>query len=246
VEATCSGTCTNWKLGAALSSTAQTGTTWQIGGRTLSTTVTNFTTTINYNTPTDETFDISVKTNGSSAPENLQQAIVFTATAGGPSAATATATLNSELINSPGISIFFVSDPAGVPLTGGAFNAAVNFGTVQAYGGTLATGVTETQLTSSSYTLATDVDIDVEKSGITSSNYTMQASLATATPAGIQYAVNGVTLTTTAKTVTSTGTYASDEPYTLGLIVSTAGSSAGGPVVGSPLSDTLDFTATAN
>jgi hypothetical protein len=207
---------------------------------------TAFTGNLSYGTPNAETFDIKVKTNGSGSPATLQQAIVFTATANGVTGATATATLNAQLINSPGVSIFFVSDPNGVPLTGGAFAAGLNFGTVQAYGGTLAPGVTETQVTSTNYTLATYVDIDVEKSSVTSNNYTMQASLASAAPTGLKYAVNGVTLTTSAQTVTNTGTYATDEPYALDLIVSTAGSAAGGPAVGSALSDTLDFTATAN
>ncbi|MBV8151519.1 MAG: hypothetical protein JO101_06455 [Candidatus Eremiobacteraeota bacterium] len=137
-----------------------------------------------------------------------------------------------------------MADASGVAMTGGAFDAAVNLGTVEAYG-SLPAGVSRGAVTAT-YTVSTPVDIDVELGGFASSNYTLQANLAAAAPTGLSYKVNATTLTTSAQTVTTTGSYNTNQAYTLGVIISTAAPGAGGPSVGTALTSTIDFTATAN
>lgn len=245
VEATCSGTCTNWNLTAQLNSSAQTGTTWKLGSTNLTTASQTVASGLTYGVGNSEALALTVDllTAQSGA---LQQGITFTASANGGSGATATATLNAEAINQPGISIFLAADASGAPVTGGAFNASLNFGTVAAIG-SLPTGVTRPTVTASSFTVATIVDIDVEKSGgFSSSNYTMRAALAAAAPTGLTYQADGVTLTTSPQTITSAGTYNTNQAYALDIVVKTAAPASGGPTVGALLSDTIDFTATAN
>lgn len=243
----CSGTCTNWNLTAALGSAAPTSVTFKYNTKTLTTSSTSIATSLAYSSDHSYPFEIDVKTNGGGAATTgvIQREIDLTATANGVTGVTATAKIEVELIYQPGISIFFTQDPSGVAMTGGAFNAALDFGTVSAYG-TLPAGESRPSVTSSSYTVRTPLDIDVEKSGVTSSNYTLQAALASTAPTGVSYAVNGVTLTGSLQNVTTSGTYDSAESYNLDVILSTLDSGSGGPAVGSPLSDTIDFTATAN
>ena len=242
-EATCTGTCTNWNLSARLNSAAQTGTAWFVGTSNLTTADQTIGSNLAYGAIQNGPVQLTVNT--SNAPTGaLQQAITITASANG-SSATASATLNVEEINQPGIAIFLAADASGAPVSGGAFNAALNFGTVSA-AGSLPTGVTRPTVTASSFTVATIVDIDVEKGGFTSSNYTMRAALAAAAPSGLTYLANGVTLATSAQTITSTGTYNTNEAYTLSIVIKTAAPASGGPTVGALLSDTIDFTATAN
>jgi hypothetical protein len=242
-EATCSGTCTNWNLSARLNSAAQTGTTWFVGTSNLTTTDQIIGSNLTYGAVQNGPVQLTVNT--STAPTGaLQQTVTITATANG-SSATASATLNIEEINEPGISILLAADASGAPVSGGAFDASLNFGTVAA-AGSLPAGVTRPSVSGSSFTVQTFVDIDVEKGGVTSSNYTMRAALAAATPTGLTFEVDGVTLTTSAKTITSTGAYSTNQPYTLDIVIATAAPGSGGPTVGSLLSDTIDFTATAN
>jgi hypothetical protein len=74
----------------------------------------------------------------------------------------------------------------------------------------------------------------------------MRGALAAIAPTGLTYKANGIILTTSAQTITSTGSYDTNQAYTLAIVVSTAAPGSGGPAVGSSLSDTIDFTATAN
>jgi hypothetical protein len=243
VEAICSGTCTNWNLTAQLSSAAQTGTTWRLGSTNLTSAAQTIASSLPYGTLHAEALRLTV--NSSSAPSGaLQQTIMFAASGNG-SGTLATATLNAQEINQPGIAILLAADASGAPITGGAFNAALDFGTIAA-AGSLPTGVTRTSVSGSSFTVATFVDLDVEKGGVSSSSYTMRAALAGATPIGLTYKANGITLTTSAQTITNSGAYNTNQPYTLDIVVSTAAPGSGGPNVGTLLSDTIDFTATAN
>ena len=57
---------------------------------------------------------------------------------------------------------------------------------------------------------------------------------------------SSATLATSAQTITSTGTYNANQAYTLDIVIKTASPASGGPTVGALLSDTIDFTATAN
>lgn len=243
----CTGTCTTWNLTAALNSTAPSGVTIKYNAIGLTATAQSIGTNLSYSTDNSYTLEIDIKTNGATPAVSgvIQREIDLTATANGVTGVTATAKIEVELVYEPGISIFFARDSSGIPLSGGAFAAALDFGTVSAYGA-LPSGESRPSVTSTAYTVRTPIDIDVEKSGVTSSNYTLQADLGSAAPTGINYAVNGVTLTTSLQTVTSTGTYDTNQSYNLDVIVSTSASGSGGPTVGSPLSDTLNFTATAN
>lgn len=243
----CSGTCTNWNLSAALNSAPPTGVTIKYNAKTLGTTAASIATALSYSADHSYALEVDVKTNGAGGASAgvIQREIDVTGTANGVTGVTATAKIELQLIFQPGISVFFVRDASGVPVAGGGFNAAVDFGTVSAYG-SLPAGASRPAVSSSSYSIRTPIDIDVENSGVTSSNYTMQAALAAPAPAGISYAVNGTTLTSSLQTVTSTGAYDANQAYNLDVIVSTSDSGSGGPAVGSPLSDTLDFTATAN
>jgi hypothetical protein len=159
---------------------------------------------------------------------------------------TATGVINGTLINKNGISLVFDTDGAGVTLgSTGTSAASANFGTISAFGA-LAAGVTRPSVTAGSYTVQTIFDINVIEGGLNSTGYTLTANLAAAAPTGFSYKVDAVTLTTAAQTITATGTYNADVAHNLGLVVSTAAPGSGGPAVGSPISATINFTATAN
>jgi hypothetical protein len=86
----------------------------------------------------------------------------------------------------------------------------------------------------------------VTQGGLASANYTLTANLAAAAPTGFSYKIDAVTLTTAAQTIQANGTYNADVAHNLGLVVLTAAPGAGGPAVGSPITATINFTATAN
>ena len=159
---------------------------------------------------------------------------------------TATGTINATLINRNGIALVFDPDPSGVSLGGaGSSAASLNFGTIAAYG-TLSSGVTRTNVGTNSSTVQTYFDVQVTQGGLNSNSYTLSARLAAAAPTGLGYGVDGVTLTTAAQNIQTNGTYNIDVQHSLSLVVSTAAPGAGGPTVGSPLTTTLNFTATSN
>jgi hypothetical protein len=62
----------------------------------------------------------------------------------------------------------------------------------------------------------------------------------------MNYKVDAITLTTAAQTIQVNGAYSTAIPHNLDLIVSTAAPGAGGPPVGTPITTTINFTATAN
>jgi hypothetical protein len=159
---------------------------------------------------------------------------------------TATGTINATFVNKSGISLVFDSDPAGLALgNNGSSAASLNFGVISAFG-PLAAGVTRPAVGANSYTVSTLFDVQVIQAGSSSPNYTLTAQLAAAAPTGFTYAVNAVTLTTAAQTIQANGTYGADVQHSLNLTVSTAAPGAGGPAVGTPLSATINFTATSN
>lgn len=159
---------------------------------------------------------------------------------------TATGTINATLINKSGITLIFDSDPAGVTLGNtGSSAASVNFGTISAFG-PLSGGVTRPTVLAGSYTVKTLFDVQVIQGGLTSPSYTLSAQLAAAAPTGFTYAVDTVTLTTANKNIQVNGTYNTDVQHSMNLTVSTAAPGAGGPAVGTPLTTTINFTATSN
>jgi len=161
-------------------------------------------------------------------------------------AQTATGTINAVLINKSAIALVFDSDPGGVTLGGATTSAAsVNLGTVSAFG-PLSPGVTRPTVTAGNYTVQTLFDVQVIQGGLTSSSYTLSAQLAAAAPTGFTYAIDAVTLTTAMQTIQSNGAYNADVQHALNLTVSTDAPGAGGPAVGTPLTTTINFTATSN
>jgi hypothetical protein len=171
---------------------------------------------------------------------------IFAASAAVGQNPTATGTINATLINSSGLAIAFDSATSGVPLgASGSSAATLNFGTITAYGSVPA-GVTRTGPSGGSFTVSTPFNVNVTIGGITSQSYTLTAQLAAAAPTGLTYKIDSVTLTTGSQTVQANGTYGTDVGHTLYLQVSTASPGSGGPTVGSALSSTINFTATAN
>ena len=159
---------------------------------------------------------------------------------------TATGTINATLVHKGGIALVFNTDPAGIVLGNpGTGAASVNFGTVSAFG-PLSSGVTRPSVTPASYTVQTFFDVNVLVGGGNSPNYTLAASLAAPAPTGFTYGVDTLTLTTTSQTIQTNAAYGTDVPHSLNLTISTAAPGAGGPAVGTPLSTTINFTATAN
>ena len=159
---------------------------------------------------------------------------------------TAQGTINATLINSSGLAIAFDSATGGVPLgASGSSAATLNFGTIAAYGAVPA-GVTRTGPSGGSFTVSTPFSVKVTAGGLSSQSYTLTAQLASAAPTGLTYKVDSVTLSTGSQTVQANGAYGSDVGHTLYLQALTAPASGGGPAVGSALTDTINFTATAN
>jgi hypothetical protein len=158
----------------------------------------------------------------------------------------ATGVINGTLLHRSGIALVFDTASGGVGLGGANTNAAtLGFGTVSAYG-PLSPNVTRSNVTSSSYTISTPFAIQVIEAGLTTTSYTLTSNLAAAAPTGLTFMVDTVTLTTAAQTVQTGASYNTDIAHTLYMIVSTAAPGAGGPAVGTQLSTTINFTATAH
>lgn len=161
-------------------------------------------------------------------------------------AQTTTGVINGTLVNKNGIALVFDTDPGGVALgASGTSAASVNFGTISAFG-PLSPGVTRPSVTAGTFTVQTLFDVNVTQGGLTSANYTLTANLAAAAPTGFSYQVDAVTLTTVAQTIQTNGAYGTDVAHNLNLVVSTAAPGSGGPAVGTPITATINFTATAN
>jgi hypothetical protein len=137
------------------------------------------------------------------------------------------------------MSMTFSTDASGITLGGSGTSAAtIAFGSVQAYGGSVPTGVTETVNAPTDWALSTPFDVDVELANLTSANYTLTAQLQSA-DATNTWLLNSTTITNgSAATLTATGSYGT-AVYTLHLTIPF--SEAAGPI-----SNTLNFVATAN
>jgi hypothetical protein len=159
---------------------------------------------------------------------------------------TATGFINATLVNKNGIALIFDSDPAGLTL-GAAGTSAVSadFGSISAFG-TLSPGVTRPVVGPASFTVRTVFDVNVFQGGLNSTGYTLTANLAAAAPTGFNYKVDTITLTTASQTIQTNGSYNIDVAHNLDLVVSTAAPGAGGPAVGTPITTTINFSATAN
>jgi hypothetical protein len=155
-------------------------------------------------------------------------------------AQTATGTLNVSATVTGSINLVFNSDAAGVALTSGAGTnaAALDFGTVSAFGAIPAT-ITRTT-TASNFTVSTPVDVLVTKTNSSSANYTLTTQLSTADAVNT-WAANGNAFTNaTSATATAAGTYGSNVPVTLAITIPFTTAS------GTAISNVVNFTATAN
>lgn len=144
-----------------------------------------------------------------------------------------TATVNGT------INLVFNSATGGVTLGSSGTNAAsLSFGTVQAFGGTLATGVTRTVGTGN-FTVSSPFNVNVAKANLTSANYTLKANLTTADTTNT-WVVGGVTVPSgTPATITGTGTYDQDNLFTLALTIPFSSTVTS-------INNTINFTAQAN
>ncbi|MFY9559841.1 MAG: hypothetical protein WAQ52_06380 [Terriglobales bacterium] len=137
------------------------------------------------------------------------------------------------------ISLVFNSDPSGISLTGsGSAAASMALGNVQAYGGIVPGGVTKTVNGASSWTLSTPFDVQVTpaQGGTT---YTLTAMLLLADAVNT-WKIGAVTLNgATASTLTMTGIYNVNTPYTFNLTI---------PFSEAPgmITNTMIFTAISN
>ena len=153
---------------------------------------------------------------------------------------TANGTLNVTATVTGTISLVFNSDGSGVNLGGaGTANATLAFGTVQAFGGTLTTGVTRSN-TATSFTVSSPVDIFVDKSNVNSANYKLTAQLNTADAIN-SWSVAGIPVTNaSAAVITSTGTYTNNVPTVVALTIPYSNSTS------LNISNSIAFVATAN
>jgi predicted secreted protein len=92
----------------------------------------------------------------------------------------------------------------------------------------------------SNWTLSSTVGIQVDKSNLTSTDYTLTAQLGSAPASGVTWKLNGSTLSDSAATVlTSTGTYGSTGSYSWDIVIADSAAAAA-------IDNTMDFTATSN
>lgn len=154
---------------------------------------------------------------------------------------TASGTLTVSAQVNGTISLVFNSDGSGVALAGtGTPNATLAFGTVQAFGGTLTTGVNRSVVAGTSFTVSSPVDVFVDKSNVASANYTLNAQLNSADAVNT-WSVGGVPVTSAAAaTITATGAYTSNVPETVALTIPFTTAS------GTSINNSIAFTATAN
>jgi S-formylglutathione hydrolase FrmB len=154
---------------------------------------------------------------------------------------TASGTLTVTATVSSSIKLVFNSDPSGVTLSSGAgTNAAtLAFGNVSAFGA-IGANITRNVVAGTSFTVSTPVDVLVTKANSSSANYTLQAQLGTADTTNT-WAVAGNSITATGPTtITGTGTYGSNTPEAIAITILFTEAS------GTPISNTINFTATSN
>jgi hypothetical protein len=154
------------------------------------------------------------------------------------SAQTATGTLTVTATVNSSINLVFNSDVAGVALTGAGTNAAtLPFGNVSAYGA-LGAGISRS-VAAGNFTVSTPFDVLVTASNSGSANYKLTAQLNTVDSTNA-WTISGSGNLNSVQTLTSTGAYGSNVPFTLALTIPFSTTS------GTPISNAVNFTATAN
>jgi hypothetical protein len=153
------------------------------------------------------------------------------------SAQTGSGTLGVTATVAGSISLTFITDVAGVTLTGSGTSAAViPFGTVSMYGGSVPAGVTKIVNGASSFTLSTPFDVRVDLANSASTTYTLTATLATV-DATNSWFIGAIDMSAGAPhALTAAGTFGTPVPWTLHLTV--PASEAAGSI-----SNSIGFTA---
>jgi hypothetical protein len=123
-------------------------------------------------------------------------------------------------------------------LTGaGSSTATLGFGTVSAYG-TIATGNVSRTVGASDFTVSSPFGVKVVKANSSSSNYTLQAALASA-DATNTWTIGSTALTTSNQTLGSSYSYGSAVAHTMKLTVPFTASAGA-------VSKNVNFIATSN
>ena len=155
------------------------------------------------------------------------------------SAQTATGTLTVTATVNGSINLVFNSDPNGVTLAGAGTNTAtLAFGNVSAFGA-IGAGIVRTT-TATDFTVSSAVDVQVTETNSASANYTLTAQLGSA-DATNTWTVGSVAVTNAAaSTITATGTYATNSNFAVAITIPFTTAS------GTNISNTINYTATAN
>jgi hypothetical protein len=165
-------------------------------------------------------------------------AVMMSSFAAAQAGNTASGTLAVTANVTSSISLAFNTSAGGVALTGTPSAATLAFGTIQAFGGTPAPGVTITNNGTTSFTVSSPVDVIVTKANSTSANYQLTAQLTTADAVNT-WTVGGVTVTSgAAAPVTTSGSYGTTN---FSVAISIPLSSPAGSI-----SNTIKYTATSN
>lgn len=157
------------------------------------------------------------------------------------SAQTANGTLTVTATVNGSISLVFNSDGSGVALSSGAGTntATLAFGNVSAFG-PLSAGVVRPVPTATTFTVSSAVDVMVSEYNSASANYTLHAQLGSADAVN-NWTVGGVAVTNApGPAITATGTYAANTNFPVAITIPFATPS------GTPISNTINYTATAN
>jgi hypothetical protein len=138
------------------------------------------------------------------------------------------------------LTLTFSSNASGISIGGtGTASASMALGKVQAYGGTVPTGVTKSVNGTTNWTLSTPVNVKVTKSGVTSSSYSMLAELASSDTT-LTWKFGSATLSSTSySTVTTSGVYSTATPYTFSLTIPFSASAR-------TVNNTIDILVTSN
>lgn len=92
----------------------------------------------------------------------------------------------------------------------------------------------------SNWTMSSTIGIQVDKSNLTSTDYTLTAQLGSAPASGVTWKLNGSTLSdSAATTLTSTGTYGSTASFSWDIVIADSAAPAA-------IDNAIDFTATSN
>jgi predicted secreted protein len=163
---------------------------------------------------------------------------LFVAVAMSTTAFAATSSSSLTVTGTVESSISITVESAGGTTSGtGTAAATSDLGNISKFGSaptgfTLARGASD-------WTISSTVGIQVTKANLTSTDYTLTAQLGTAPASGVAWKLNGSTLSNSAATLTSTGTYGSTGSYSWDIVVADSAAAAA-------VDNTINFTATSN